>query len=65
MSKVFAQVFRLAYAADPLFWIFKTPTPTAFCAPWNGGSEVAALHCRVRQEIRRRLEAACSPRPVR
>ena len=30
MSKVFAQVFRLAYAADPLFWIFKTPTPTAF-----------------------------------
>ena len=30
MSKVFAQVFRQAYAADPLFWIFKTPTPTAF-----------------------------------
>jgi hypothetical protein len=30
VSKMFAQVFRLAYAADPLFWIFKTPTPTAF-----------------------------------
>ena len=30
MSKVFAQVFRLAYAADRLLWIFKTLTPTAF-----------------------------------
>ena len=30
MSKVFAQVFRQAYAAGLFFWIFKTPTPTAF-----------------------------------
>ena len=29
MSKVFAQVFRLAYAADRLLWIFKTLTPEA------------------------------------
>jgi pimeloyl-ACP methyl ester carboxylesterase len=30
VSKVFAPVFRLAYGADRLFWVFKKLMPTAF-----------------------------------
>jgi 2-hydroxy-6-oxonona-2,4-dienedioate hydrolase len=42
VSKAFAPVFRLAYGADRLFWVFKKLMPAAFSRMMGGAQGVPA-----------------------